>query len=101
MVEIGKPQRIPEEENRSIVADHVPIAILGVELDGEAADVTFRVGSTALAGNRRKPREQRSLLADFAENIRAGVAADVVRHGKGAVSAPAFGVHAPFRNYFP
>jgi hypothetical protein len=101
MVEVREPQRITEEEHRRVVAHDVPVALLGVELDREAADIAFRVGGAALAGDGREAREQRGLLADLAEDFCACVARDVVRHLEGAVGTPALGVHAPLRDNFP
>ena len=35
--EVRELGRLADEEHRRVVADHVPVAILGVELQGEAA----------------------------------------------------------------
>ena len=101
MVEIGKAQRIAKEEDRRVVAHHVPIALLGIEFQSEAANVPFGIGGAALAGDRRESREHRGLLADLREDLGLGVARDVVGHGEGAVRARAFGVHAPLWDDFP
>jgi hypothetical protein len=42
--EIGELVRVAHEEHRRIVADQIPVAFLGVELDGEAAHVAFGIG---------------------------------------------------------
>src|SRR5437764_3093247 len=54
VVEIGKAQRIAVEEDRRIVADQVPVAFLGVELQCSAADVTLGIGGTPFAGDHRE-----------------------------------------------
>ncbi len=100
MVEVREAQRITEEEDRRVVADDVPIAFLGIELDGEAADVALGIGRAALARDRREADEQRRLLADLREDLRLGVAGDVVGDGKGAMGTPALGMHAPFGDHF-
>src|SRR5882724_614224 len=51
VVEVGKAQRVTEKEYRRIVAYDVPVAFLGVKLQGEAADVALSVGRAALAGD--------------------------------------------------
>ena len=56
MVEVRKPQRIAEEEDRRVVADDVPVALLGIELEGGAANVAFCVGRAALTGDGREAR---------------------------------------------
>src|SRR6266404_1426623 len=48
MVEVGEPQWIAEEEHRRVVADDVPVTLLGIEPEGGAADVAFRIGGAAL-----------------------------------------------------
>jgi hypothetical protein len=65
VVEVGKLQRVAQEEHRRVVADQIPVAFLGVELDGEAADVALGVGRAALAGHRGEAGEQLGLLADL------------------------------------
>ena len=87
VVEVGELQRIAEEEHRRVVADDVPVAFFGVELQGEAADVALGVGRAALAGDGREAREHRGLLADLGEDLRLGVAGDVVGDGEGAEGA--------------
>ena len=43
MDEIGEFQRVADEEDRRVVADQVVVAVIGVELDREAARVTDRL----------------------------------------------------------
>lgn len=38
-VQAGELGRIPDEENRQIISDETPIALLGLELEGEASNV--------------------------------------------------------------
>jgi hypothetical protein len=100
-VQVGETQRIAEEEHRRVVADDVPVALLGIEFERGATDVAFRIGRAALAGHGGEADEHRRGLADLAEQFCAGEACDVVRHGECAVGAPALGVHAPFRDHLP
>src|SRR5690606_16049528 len=61
-----------DEEDGYVVADQVPVAFIGVELDREAANVARGVLGAPLAGNRREPHEHRRLLAGLREDGRAG-----------------------------
>ena len=70
VVEVGEAQRVAEEEHRRVVADDVPVAFVGVELQRVAADVALGVGGAALAGDRGEAGEHRRLLADRAEDLR-------------------------------
>ena len=99
MVEVGELQRVADEEDRRVVADQVPVAFFGIELQREAADVALGVSRAALAGDRREAGEHRGLLADFGEDLRLGVAGDVVGDGERAERAGALGVHAPFGDH--
>ena len=65
VVEVGELQRVAEEEHRRVVADEVPVAFLGVELQREAADVALGVGRAALAGDGGEAGEHLGLLADL------------------------------------
>nr|WP_222115930.1 hypothetical protein [Chromobacterium vaccinii] len=51
MDQVGKFDRVLNEENRNIVADQIPIALPCVELDGEAAYIPRRVRRTRAAGH--------------------------------------------------
>src|SRR3546814_5566162 len=53
-----------------------------------------------LNGDGRKAGEQGCLLAHLGEDLRLGVAGDVVRDGEGAVGSPALGMHAALRDNF-
>src|ERR1700758_2066653 len=43
VVEVREAQRIAEEKDWCIVADDVPISVLGVELDCKSADIALRI----------------------------------------------------------
>ena len=99
VVEVGELQRVAQEEHRRIVADHVPVAFLGVELDGETADVSLGIGRAALPGHGGEAGEQLGFLADLRKDLGAGVFGDVVRDGEGAVGGGTLGVHTPLRDH--
>ncbi|KAG1251847.1 hypothetical protein G6F65_018175 [Rhizopus arrhizus] len=98
LVEVGELARVAQEEHWRVVADQVPVAFFGVELQREAADVAFGVGGATLAGHRGEAGEHFGLLADLLEQLGAGVLADVVGDGEGAECARALGVHAALGN---
>src|SRR6202035_3209827 len=74
MVEVGEAERVAEEEHRRVVADNVPIAFFGVELQRSAAYVALRVRGAALTGNGGEAHEHWRLLADRAEDLLFGEA---------------------------
>ncbi len=65
--QVRELHRVLDEEHRDVVADQVPVALVGVELHGEAAHVARRVGRAALAGDGREAHEHRRPLAGFGE----------------------------------
>ena len=89
VLELG---RVAHEEDRRVVADQVVVALLGVELQGEAARIAHRVGETLLAGNGREAREDGRPLADRAEEGGFGPRGDVGGHLEIAEGAAALGM---------
>src|SRR5665647_1885672 len=67
MNEVREFNGVLDEENRNVVADQVPVDLLGVKLDGEPAYVTRRIDRTRAAGDGRYASKQRRLLAYFGE----------------------------------
>ena len=65
--EVGELERVADEEDRRVVAGHVVVAFLGVELDREAARVALGVGRALLAAHGGEPGEDLGLLADLGE----------------------------------
>ena len=72
MDEVRELHRVLDEEHGNVVADEIPVAFVGVELDREAAHVARGVGRAALARDRRKAHEYRRALARFREYRGAG-----------------------------
>ncbi len=70
--QVGELDRVLDEEHRDVVADEVPVALLGVELHREAAHVAGQVGRTLVAGDGREAHEHRRALAGTLEQVGAG-----------------------------
>jgi len=51
VVEIRELERITKKEYGSIVSDQIPVALVGVELERDAADISLCIGSSSLTGN--------------------------------------------------
>ena len=60
--QVGKLDRVLDEEHRDVVADEIEVAFFRVELDREAADVARQVDRAGAAGDRREADEDRRLL---------------------------------------
>src|SRR5664279_5543884 len=69
MDEIGKFDGVLNEEHWDVVADEVPISLLGIEFHGEAAYVARRVDRSGAARYRRNAGEQWRLFARPLEQV--------------------------------
>ena len=49
--QVGELDGVLDEEDRDIVADQIPIALLGIEFDGETADVARRIDRSGATGH--------------------------------------------------
>ena len=70
--QIGKLHRVLDEEHGDVVADEIPVALVGIELDGEPAHVARGIRRASFAGDGREPHEHRSALAGLGKERRAG-----------------------------
>ena len=61
---------VADEEDREVVADEVPVAVFGVELDREAARIAGDLGAVAAADDGGETDGQGRLLAGFLEQLR-------------------------------
>ena len=96
--EVGELDRVLDEEDGDVVADDVPVALLRVELDREAADVAGEVDRALAAGDRGEPHERGRALARTLEQVgprEVGERLVVLEEPVGAVAA---GVHDSLRN---
>src|SRR6266851_6432973 len=55
------------KKNGGVVAHHVVVALIGVDLEGEAAGVAHRVGGPEFPGHRGEPQEHVGPLAGLEE----------------------------------
>lgn len=101
VVQIRELERVAQKKDGGVVANQIPVAFLGIELDGKSAYIPLRIGGAAFARHRGKAHKDGCFLADAVEEGRAGVARDIVRYTEGAEGPGTFGVHAAFRDNFP
>ena len=64
---------IPNEEDRSVVRNYVPVAFVGIELDRKAANIACRIFGATLSRDSRKADEHRRHLACLFEGRCFGV----------------------------
>lgn len=93
MNKVGEFVRVADEEHGGVVADEIPVAFFGIELNGESTNVAFSIGGAAFSGDRRESEEGFSLFADMREDVGFGVLSDIFGDGECAVCARTLSVH--------
>src|ERR1039457_2803820 len=73
MDEVGEFDGVLDEENRDVIADQVPIALLGVKLDGKSAYVTRRIDRTRTACDSRYTSKHGCLLTYLSQYFGGGI----------------------------
>ena len=69
MDDVGKLDRVLDEEDRDVVTDNVPIAFLCVKFDREAAHIAREIGRALGAGDGREADKGLGLLADALKDV--------------------------------
>ena len=95
--EVRELHRVPDEEDRRVVADQIPVAFGGVELERESARIADGVGRAGLAGHGGETREHLGLHTGL-EQRRLGELADVLGGLEVTERAATLGVHDPLRH---
>ena len=98
MNDVRKLDGVLDEEHRNVVADDVPVAFLGVELDREAAHVAREIERALAAGDGGEPHEGRRPLAGALKQVGAGIFRQRLVVLEEAVRAVAAGMHHPLGN---
>ncbi len=93
--EVGELERVTDEEDGGVVAGQVVVAVLGVELQGEAPGVPDGIGRSASPGHRGEAQEGLGLLAHLGEESGPGPLGDVAGDDEGAVGRRPVGVDHP------
>src|SRR5690554_5462790 len=95
MDEIRELERIADEKDRRVVAHQIPVALLGIELEGKAAHIALGIGGAEFTGYGGEAGDEVGFLADAIEDRRPGIWREILGEGEGAVGAPALGVDHP------
>ena len=99
--EVWEFDGITDEEDGSVVSDHIPVALFGVEFDGESTGVTFGVSGSFFASDGGESEEDGCHFADIAEKLGLAVLGDVMGDFEVAVSAGSLGVDDSFGDSLP
>src|ERR1700720_3681259 len=100
MDEIGKLDRVADEEDRLIYSDQIPVPPVGVELYGEPPWVARGLGRATEVHHGGEPHEHRRLLPRGAEERGPRGFREIGTGDEDALSPDAAGMNDPFRNSF-
>ncbi len=98
MNQVRELDRILNEKHRDVVADKVPVAVLGIELDRKSADIARRIVRTCTARDGREPHEYGARRAGFLQDARLGQFGDRVGAFEHPVRARSARVNDPLRD---
>ena len=98
MDEIGKLDRILDEENRDVVADEVEIALVRIEFDSKAAHVAGHISGPRAAGDGRETGKDFRFLSFLGEERRPRQMRNWIGHLKVAVRPRSAGVNDALRD---
>ena len=61
MDQVGKLDRVLNEENRNVVADQIKVAFFRIEFDGKSANIARQIGRSTGSGHGREADKDRRL----------------------------------------
>jgi hypothetical protein len=103
--EVGELDRVADEEDAQVVADQIPVAVLGVELHREPARIARHFRRVAAADDGREADRERRFLPGLLEQpgpriLRGRFVADLPRRLELAVADEPARVHDALGNAF-
>mmetsp|Transcript_137763 Transcript_137763/g.194883 ORF Transcript_137763/g.194883 Transcript_137763/m.194883 type:complete len:292 (-) Transcript_137763:39-914(-) len=96
--EIGELLGVSDEEDGGVVAGHIPVAFLSVELDGETSGISLSIGRTLLTTDGGESGEDGGSLSNLIQEFGLGVLGDVMSDLEVTVSTSTLSVHNSLRD---
>lgn len=93
MKEVWELYWVIDEEDWSIVANHIVVALLCVELNGEATWISHSISSTSLTSDSGESKEKWGLLANLVQEFSLGEHGDILSYLKDTMCTRSLGVH--------
>lgn len=98
--EVREFDGVSNEEDGSVVTNHIPIAFFSVELDCETTRITFSISRTLFTTNGRESGEDGSSLTNSFEDLGLAELGNVMGNFEVTPSTSTFGVDDSFRDSF-
>ena len=96
MDKIGELDGVSDEEDWSVVSNHVPVSFFSIELDGITSWVSGGICRSLFTSDSGESEKDGGGFSDFAEEFGFGVFADIVGGLKVAMSTCALGMDDSF-----
>jgi len=93
MKEIWEFNWVINEEDWSIVANHIVVALLSVEFDSKSTWISHCISSTSLTSNGGESKEEWGLLTNFVQESSLGEFGDILGDFKDTMGTRSLGVY--------
>jgi hypothetical protein len=98
--EVGELDRVSDEENWSVVADHVIVAFFGVEFHCKSSRISLCISAALFTSDSGESREERCSLSNAFVMLGLAVLGNVMCDFEIAPGAGTFSVYNSFRDSF-
>lgn len=98
--EIREFNRVSNEENGSVITNHIPIAFFGVEFNSETTRITFGISGTLFTTDSGESSEDGCSLTKSFEDLSLAELSNIVSDFEITPSTSTFGMDDSFGNSF-
>jgi len=98
--EIGELGRISDEEDGSVVSNHIVVTFFSVKLDSKTSRISFSISRSLLTTDSRESSKNRSSLSNSVQELSLGVFSDILGDFEITMGTSSLSVDNSFRNSF-
>lgn len=98
MDKIRELDGISDEEDWSVVSDHIPVTLFGIEFDSITSWISGGISRSFFTSDSRESKEDWSGFSDLAEEFSFGVFTDIMGGFEESVSTCTFSMYDSFWN---
>ena len=100
MDEFWELDGISDEEDWSVVSNHVVVSFFSVELDSKSSWISLSISTTSFSTDSRESEENWSLLSDGVEERGLSILGEVVSNFEDTMGSSTFSVDNSFWDFF-
>jgi len=98
--EVRELNRVFDEEDGSVISDHVVISFFSVEFNGESSWISISVRGSFFSSYCGESNEEGSLLSNLVQELCLGILCDVMSYFQITMSSCTLGMHYSLGNSF-